>query len=208
MIRVMVVDDHTMFRQGIVSLPSTAGICEVVAEAGFGAVAVELARDLRPDIIVMDISMPDMDGIEAAKRIKAAGIDTGIILLTMHRGAELLEMAGETGIQGYLLKDDALSDLLYAIKAVLRGEKFTSASIKSGHAQPQEAMPLPASLTKREAEIIALAAQGLSSKEISEKLIISLRTVETHRFNIFEKLGLKNLPELVRYAIRTGLIEL
>jgi DNA-binding NarL/FixJ family response regulator len=203
----MVVDDHTIFRQGIVSLLNSAGICEVVAEAGSGLAAVDLAREIRPDIIVMDITMPDIDGIEAAKRIKAAGIDTGIILLTMHKGAELLKMAEDTGIQGYLLKDDALSDLLYAIKAVSRGEKFTSMSVKSG-SRPRAAMSPPSSLTRREVEIIALVAGGLSSREIAAKLFISVKTVETHRSNVMEKLGLKNLPELVKYALRRGIIAL
>ncbi|PKN67940.1 MAG: DNA-binding response regulator [Deltaproteobacteria bacterium HGW-Deltaproteobacteria-15] len=207
MMRVMVVDDHTIFRQGIVSLLNSAGICEVVAEAGSGLAAVDLAREIRPDIIVMDITMPDIDGIEAAKRIKAAGIDTGIILLTMHKGAELLKMAEDTGIQGYLLKDDALSDLLYAIKAVSRGEKFTSMSVKSG-SRPRAAMSPPSSLTRREVEIIALVAGGLSSREIAAKLFISVKTVETHRSNVMEKLGLKNLPELVKYALRRGIIAL
>ncbi|RJR36552.1 MAG: DNA-binding response regulator [Desulfobacteraceae bacterium] len=206
MIRVMVVDDHTIFRQGIVSLLNSSGICEVVAEAGCGIAAVELAKDLRPDIIVMDVTMPDIDGIEAARRIKAAGIETGIILLTMHRGAGLLEMARDVGIQGYLLKDDALSDLLYAMKAVSRGEKFTSISAKSD-SYPRAVAPPPSSLTRRETEIVALVARGMSSREIAEKLFISVKTVETHRSNVMEKLGLKNLPELVRYAVRNGIID-
>lgn len=207
MIRVMVVDDHTIFRQGIVSLLNSAGICEVVAEAGTGLAAVELAEGLRPDIIVMDISMPDMDGIEAARRIKTAEVDTGIILLTMHRGTELIQMAEDIGIRGYLLKDDALNDLVYAIKAIERGEKYMSPSMNSNRTKPKTTIPVTSSLTNREKEIIALIADGLTNKDIAEKLFISTRTVETHRSNIMEKLGLKNLSELIRYAIRNGIIE-
>lgn len=207
MVRVMIVDDHTIFRQGIVSLLRSTEGFEVIAEAGSGAAAVKLAQNLRPDIIIMDISMPDMDGIEAARRIKAAGVGAGIILLTMHSGAGLLEIASETGIEGYLLKDDAIDDLLYAIKAVLRGDRFISATLMR---EPDKKIAVPSSpspLTKREKEVVILIAEGLSSKEIAERLFISVKTVETHRANIMEKLGLKSIAEVVRYAARNGLIQ-
>ncbi len=209
MIRVLVVDDHALFRQGIVSLLSSTEDMEAVGEAGSGAAAVGLAMDLQPDIIILDVSMPDMDGIEAARRMKAAGIRAKIILLTMHKGTELLEMAADSGIQGYLLKNDAFTDLLYAVKAVLRGEKFTSVSLTQGPVKAHADIPhpYPSTLTTREVEIVALIAAGLSSKEIAAKLFISVKTVETHRANIMEKLGVRNVPELVRYAIRTGIIE-
>lgn len=205
MTRVMVVDDHTIFRQGIVSLLNSVEGYEVIAESGSGAGAVDMAKDLQPDVIVMDVSMPDMDGIEASRRMKAARIDAEIILLTMHKGDELLEMALDSGIKGYILKEDAFSDLLYAIKAILRGEKFISNSLRKAE---RPTVPfLPSSLTRREAEIVTLIAKGMSSKEIAKGLFISVKTVETHRVNIMEKLELKNLAELVRYAVRTGLVK-
>jgi len=207
MIRVLVVDDHALFRQGVVSLLASTDDMEAVGEAGSGAAALGLAVDLRPDIVILDVSMPDMDGLEAARRMKAAGVQAKIILLTMHKGAELLEMAADSGIQGYLLKTDAFTDLLYAVKAVLRGEKFTSASLRQNPVEPRAEIPHPSMLTTREVEIVALIASGLSSKEIATKLFISVKTVETHRANIMDKLGVKNLPELVRYAIRTGIVE-
>ncbi len=207
MIRVLVVDDHALFRQGVVSLLASTDDMEAVGEAGSGAAALGLAVDLRPDIVILDVSMPDMDGLEAARRMKAAGVQAKIILLTMHKGAELLEMAADSGIQGYLLKTDAFTDLLYAVKAVLRGEKFTSASLRQNPVEPRAEIPHPSTLTTREVEIVALIASGLSSKEIATKLFISVKTVETHRANIMDKLGVKNLPELVRYAIRTGIVE-
>ena len=207
MIRVLVVDDHALFRQGVVSLLASTDDMEAVGEAGSGAAALGLAVDLKPDIVILDVSMPDMDGLEAARRMKAAGVQAKIILLTMHKGAELLEMAADSGIQGYLLKTDAFTDLLYAVKAVLRGEKFTSASLRQNPVEPRAEIPHPSMLTTREVEIVALIASGLSSKEIATKLFISVKTVETHRANIMDKLGVKNLPELVRYAIRTGIVE-
>jgi two-component system response regulator NreC len=207
MITVLVVDDHTIFRQGIVSLLNTTEGFEAVAEAGSGSAAVGLAKDLKPQVILMDVSMPDMDGIEAARRIRAAGVDAQIILLTMHKGPELLELASDSGVRGFLLKNDAFSDLLYAIKAVVRGERFVSSSLAEPPVGRQVA-PVPAPpLTNREAEIVALIADGLTSKEIAERLVISVKTVETHRANIMEKLGVKNVPELVRYAIRAGIIQ-
>ncbi|RPI29031.1 MAG: DNA-binding response regulator [Acidobacteria bacterium] len=207
MTTVMVVDDHTMFRQGVVNALNGVEGYEVVAEASSGAAAVRLAKDLRPDVVVMDISMPDIDGIEAARRIRGASIESRIILLTMLRGSEFLDMAESAGIQGYLLKDDALSDLVYAIKAVCRGEKFTSASLVREMASQSRERSAPSGLSKREREVITLVVKGLSSKEIADHLFISVKTVESHRARIMEKTGAKNLPELVRYAIRAGLIQ-
>ncbi|RPI24614.1 MAG: DNA-binding response regulator [Acidobacteria bacterium] len=207
MITVLVVDDHTIFRQGIVSLLNTTEGVEAVAEAGSGSAAVALAKDLKPQVILMDVSMPDMDGIEAARRIRAAGVHTRVILLTMHRGPELLELAADSGIRGFLLKNDAFSDLLYAIKAVVRGERFVSSSLAETPGERPVARVSASPLTPREAEIVALIADGLTSKEIAEKLVISVKTVETHRANVMEKLGVKNVPELVRYAIRAGVIK-
>jgi len=207
MITVLVVDDHTIFRQGIVSLLNATEGVEAVAEAGSGSAAVGLAKDLKPHVILMDVSMPDMDGIEAARRIRAAGVDARVILLTMHGGSELLELASDSGIRGFLLKNDAFSDLLYAIKAVVRGERFVSSSLAETPGERQVAPVSPSPLTHREAEIVALIADGLTSKEIAERLVISVKTVETHRANVMEKLGVKNVPELVRYAIRVGIIQ-
>lgn len=204
MTRIMVVDDHTIIRQGIAGLLRSAGDFEVVAEAGTGQAAVRLATDLKPDIIIMDMSLPDMDGLEIARQIKAKGGKSEILFLTMHNDSGLHEMAQQIGAKGYLLKDDAMDDLLYAIRAVLRGERYTSGSLKEGAPDGPATHPGPA-LTHREKEIIALIAKGMSSKEIAEKLFISLKTVETHRSHIMEKLGVRSLADMVRYAIKSGL---
>ena len=208
MIRVVIVNDHPIFRQGIVSMLQSVDDIEVVGEAGSGTAAIILAQNIHPDIIIMDISLPELNGIEAAKRIKEQGIDTGIILLTMHKEAELLNMAQEFGIKGYLVKEDAIGDLIYAIRAVHRGDKFLSSSLNTGGTinlpkAPSASCPL----TEREREIVTCVANGLSSKEIATKLCISVKTVETHRANIMEKIDIKNLAELVRYAVKTGLVQ-
>ena len=207
--KIIVVDDHTIFRQGVTGMLKSVDGVEVIAEAGSGTAAVMLAENHQPDLIIMDIELPELDGLEAAKKIKAAGIKTSIIILTMHKEAELFAMASEEFIDGYLLKDDAFDELVYAIRAVLRGERFISSSLGEIKDKP---LIVPAFtdtiLTKREREIVAVVAEGLSNKEIAKKLYISVKTVESHRANIMDKLGLKNLAELVKYAVKSGIISL
>ncbi len=219
MTKIMVVDDHTIIRQGIAGLLNSVEGFEVVAEAGTGSAAVRFAVDLRPDIIIMDMSLPDMDGIETARQIIAKGVESGIIFLTMHNDSGLCETAMRAGGRGYLLKDNAMDDLLYAIKAVLRGELFTSVPLTNSSILPlakradgtsriggKGTTPLCTSLTKRETEIVALIAEGMSSKEIADKLFISIKTVETHRGHIMEKLGVRSVADITKYAIRSGLV--
>ena len=206
MTRIMVVDDHTILRQGVASLLKSVVDFDVVAEAGTGAAAVRLAADLSPDIIIMDMSLPDMDGLEAVRQIKEKGISGEIIFLTMHNDSGLYEMAQHLGVRGYLLKDDAMDDLIYAIKAVLRGERFTSGSLKTE--APAEHSPHPASpLTHRETEIVVLIGEGMSSRDIAEKLFISVKTVETHRAHIMEKLGVVSMADVIKYAMKSGLVK-
>ncbi len=210
MTKIMVVDDHTIIRQGIAGLLRSVEDFEVIAEAGTGAAAVRHASDLKPDLIIMDMSLPDMDGIETARRIKAEGIKSEIIFLTMHNDPGLHEMARQIGVRGYLLKDDAMDDLVYAIRAVLSGESFTSGSLKADTSATMqerdgETPAAHSSLTRREEEIVSLIASGMSSKEIADKLFISVRTVETHRGHIMEKLGVRSMAELIRYALNSGL---
>lgn len=156
----------------------------------------------------MDISLPDINGIEASKRIRQKEIDSAIILLTMHNDEGLCEMALEAGVKGYLLKEDAFDDLVYAVNAVVSGEKFISSSLGKDIARLPTLPPPPSPLTIREKEIVALIAEGLSSKEIAERLFISVKTVEKHRTNIMEKLGFKGMAEVVRYAIKNRLVHL
>jgi len=207
MTKIMVVDDHTIFRQGIVSLLGHVEGVEVLAETGSGRDAVRLAWELRPDVILLDISLPDIDGIETARRIRNLGIDAGIVLLTMHKEKGLLDIAREVGVSSYILKDDAFQDLVYAIKAVVRGDSFVSSSLLAGSPFKQGLPSTLSPLTRREKEIVYMIAQGLSSKEVAERLFISVKTVETHRARIMRKLELRNTADLVRYAVRTGLVQ-
>lgn len=205
MIRILVVDDHTIIRQGLIGMLRGVEGFEVVAEAGTGAAAIRFAQDINPDIVIMDMSLPDMDGLEAVRQIKGNGFTGKILFLTMHNDPGYYEAALQIGVTGYLLKDDAMDDLVYAIKAILRGDRFASGSLKTA---PVARLPLQpdSGLTQRENEIVALIAGGNSSKEIAEKLFISVKTIETHRANIMHKLGLKGASDLTKYAIRAGLI--
>lgn len=201
MLRVLVVDDHTILRQGITGLLGSAAEIKVVAEAGTGEEAVALHRELAPDIIIMDVTLPGIDGLEAARRIRAQGGESRIIFLTMHHDAGLCAAALRIGAQGFLLKDDALDDLLAAIAAVERGAIFISETLRAeGKREP--AGPL----TPRETEVVTLIAAGCTSKEIATRLFISSKTVEVHRTNIMSKLGVKNAAELVRYTYNSGLV--
>ena len=207
MTRIIVVDDHTIIRQGIAGLLKNIKGFEVIAEAGTGKAAVKLVQELNPELVIMDMSLPDMDGLEAVRQIKENNFKGEIVFLTMHNDPGLCEAAARMGAKGYLLKDDAMDDLLYAIKAVMRGERFTSGALKadSPDSLSGKAGATPPLLTKRESELVALIAGGFSSKAIAEKLFISLKTVETHRSNIMQKLGLKCVADVTKYAIKTGL---
>jgi two-component system, NarL family, response regulator NreC len=207
MIRILVVDDHKIFRQGVVGLLDSEGPFEVIAEAGTGMDALRLAQDLQPDVVLMDIALPDFDGIEAARRMSEAGVDTRIILLTMFIEPDFTNKSSVANIKGYLIKEDAFDDLVYAIKAVARGERFVSSSLDKPQTINTVNAFLGPPLTSREKEIVALIAEGFTSKEVAEKLYISHKTVENHRSNIMEKLELKGLADLVRYAIRVGIIK-
>jgi len=201
MIRILVVDDHKILRQGIVGLLKSAGDFEVAGEAGTGEAAVRLARDLNPDVIVMDLSLPGIDGLEAARQIFAQGVTSEIVFLTMHNDPGMCQAAAKIGVRGYLLKDDAMDDLFYAIKAVLRGEHFTSGSVTPSLLLPDFSGP---ALTGREKEIAAMIVEGLNSRQIATSLQISLRTVEAHRSHILEKLGCRNVVDLIKYVLGSG----
>ncbi len=203
MTTVLLVDDHTILRQGVASLLRSAPDLNVIAEARTGAEAVQRATDLQPDLIVMDMSLPDIDGIEAGRRIRQAGCASEIIFLTMHNDPGLVEAAFEIGARGYLLKDDTMDDLLYAVRAVLRGERFTSVSLTTG--ETRGARPSSTELSRREREVVSLIAAGLTSKEIASRLSISVKTVETHRARIMQKLGVRKSADVIRYALTAGL---
>ena len=215
-IRVLLAEDHNVVREGLRLLLTAQPDIEVVSEATTGREAVVLARDDCADVAVLDISMPDLDGLQAASRIRAECPETQILILTMHESDAYFFRALEVGAAGYVLKKAASEDLIKAVRAVARGEAFFYPSLArklldnylehTGH----EALPGPHGydeLSEREREIMFLLVRGLSNQEIAEKLVISPSTVQTHRTHILQKLGLETTIDLVRYAIRHGLIE-
>ncbi len=209
MTKVIVVDDHAMVRQGVVSFLKTIEDLEVVGEVATGMAAIKLALDLRPDIIIMDMLLPDIDGIKTARAMKRNDLKSEIIFLTMCDDTVTYETALSIGAKGYILKNDPMEELLYAIKAVLRGERFASSCLGSS-ASPKRISPegyLFDELTEREIEIVTLIAEGLSSREIGEKLFISAKTAQKHRANIMTKLGFRRSQEIIKLAFRCGLIK-
>ena len=212
-IRILLADDHNIMRRGLRLLLERQPGFEVVAEAADGRQAVQAAEAAKPDIVVLDIAMPNMSGIEAAQRIRASLPLAAVIILSMHADEGYVLRALKVGAKGYLLKDSAESDLIDAIKAVSEGKAFFSPEIskilvedyvrdmrKRGAEDSYEL------LTSREREILHMLAEGKSNKDIATLLDLSLYTVETHRRNLQDKLNLHSLAELILYAVRKGLI--
>lgn len=205
MIRVVLADDHRIFREGLHRLLSSTGDVEVVGQTGNGMDALKLIFELKPDIAVVDISMPKLDGIEVVREVKRGNLGTKIIILTMHNDELTAREAIYHGASGFIIKENAFEDLMGAIKTVFAGGTFLSPSITGGVLDSQTDVK-HSSLSYREREVLALIAKGLTNKEVAERLFISIKTVETHRYRIMQKLGLHNTAELVRYAIRKGII--
>jgi len=209
MIRVIVADDHIIFRQGLLKLLQSAEGIMIAGEAGDGKEALAMIVKESPDIAVLDISMPGLSGIEISKELNARGSATKVVYLTMHNDVLTAQKALTSGVvSGYILKDDAFEDLIYAVKAVTAGGKFISPSIFDKILQPSPIRAVEKNiLTEREREILKLIASGLTNRKIADKLSISIKTVETHRARILQKLDFHTTVELVKYAIRTGLLE-
>ena len=209
---VLLVDDHAMFRAGIRALLEAEGAVEVIGEASSGDEAVDMVRELKPDVVVMDLSMPGSNGLEATRRISALGLDTHVLVLTVHAEEEYLLPVVDAGASGYLTKTSADTDLLEAIRVVARGQvslppKATSLLLKRYRASESEDSVGLKALSDREREVLGLTAEGFSSRAIGEKLFISPKTVDTYRGRIMEKLGLGHRSELVRFALRVGLLK-
>lgn len=212
-ISVVLADDHVVLRAGIRSLLEAESDIEVVGEASTGDEAVDMARTLEPAVIVMDLSMPGSGGLEATRRIIALELPTRVLVLTMHAEEEYLVPVLEAGASGYLTKTTADRSLIDAIRVVARGEVYlppqaTSRLLREYKAAGQkDGAAALHQLSPREQEVLALTAEGYSSKEIGEKLFISPKTVDTYRSRIMEKLGLNHRSELVRFALRAGLLK-
>ena len=209
MIKVLLVDDHTIFRQCIATKIKEHPEYKIIAETGSGIASIELAQQLNPDVIIMDISLPDINGIEASRRIKEKGIGSKIILLSMYKYTEIINHSEDVEIEAYLLKEDTFEDLIYAINAVLQGNRYVSSSLLKHKSKSSAcSQSLPSTLSAREQEITELISEGLTTKEIAQRLCISAKTVETHRARIMEKLKVKNVAELIKQAIRLGIIKI
>lgn len=210
--RILIADDHALFRAGLRALLETEDSVEVVGEAGSGEEAVTRALELRPDLVIMDLSMPGMNGLEATRRITALDIGVVILVLTVHAEEEYLVPVVEAGASGYLTKTSADRDLLEAIRTVARGEVFLPAQATAlllkqvRDAGDTNNGPSLTELSPREREVLALTAEGFSSSEIGKKLFISPKTVDTYRARIMEKLQLNHRSELVRFALKVGLL--
>ncbi len=211
--RILIADDHVLFRDGLRSLLQDERRLEVVGEAADGDEAVERARELKPDVILMDLSMPGSSGLDAIRRLAALGLDARILVLTMHAEDEYLLPTIEAGASGYLTKTSADKDLVEAIRVVSRGEVYlpptaTTLLLKKYRSRDDDDASVGlGKLSSREKEVLALTAEGFSSSEIGKKLFLSPKTVDTYRARVMEKLGLKHRSELVRFALRSGLLK-
>lgn len=213
-IRILLVDDHKMMRDGLRSVLASDPEIEVIGEAADGRTAIELARTLRPDLVVMDIGMHEMNGIEATQRIKAESPEVMVIALSTYTDRRYVQRALEAGASAYVAKVSAFDELQRAVRAVVEGGSYLSPEVAGLAASPQLERPHAGSRTAyqrlgaREREVLQLVAEGLTSGEIAQRLTLSTRTVDTHRRNIMRKIGLHSVAELTRFAISEGMTAL
>ena len=218
MLRILIADDHEVARRGVRALLESHAGWEVCAEAGDGRDAVEQAFITKPDVVLLDIGMPNLNGLEAARQISAALPDAGILILTMHDTDNMVREVLRAGARGFLLKSDAGRDLIAAVEAVgLQRTFFTprvSQMVLNGFLDRERKNDSPAPveftgdlLTSREREVIQLLAEGRTSKEVAVTLNLSVKTAETHRTNLMRKLNLHSVADLTRYAVRNGIVQ-
>jgi DNA-binding NarL/FixJ family response regulator len=213
-LRILVVDDHAVVRRGIRALLESREDWEVCGEAATGRDAVEQCRRLRPDIVVMDLSLPDLNGLDATRQILEGATNTEVLVLTMHHSEELARDVLRAGARGYVLKSDADENLIAAVDSLRQHKSFLTSAVaefvlddyvrRADSAKDEIAM---VALTPREREIVQLVAEGQTIKEAAAKLGLSVKTIESHRANIMKKLRLRSVSEIVRYAIRNKIVE-
>jgi len=212
-IRVLLADDHRILREGLKGLLEQEPDLEVVGEAEDGLAALRMTRDVKPDVLLLDIAMPKLNGIEVARRVMAAQPSTKIVVLTMHSDSRYVREMLALGVSGYLLKDCAFDEVVDAIRVVGAGRVFLSPEIggvvadmvRQGGGDADDPLAV---LTIREREVLQLLAEGYSGREVGERLHISAKTVETHRRHIMEKLGIRTIAGLTKYAVKAGLTHL
>jgi len=202
--KIVLADDHVMFRQGIKQIVREIEGLEVIGEADDGLELLQLLQELRPDLIILDISMPNLRGLEAAREIKRLYPKSKVLLLTMHKRKEFVRQGLAHGVDGFLLKEDADIELLRAIRTIEQGEKYFSPLLSATLADLALEKEKPSLLSIREKEVLKLLAEGKNNREIAELLHISKYTVRRHRSNIMKKLGIKSLAHLLKYAFSQG----
>jgi len=212
-VRIVIAEDHTILREGLRSLLSSEPNFEIVGEAEDGREAIKCVEKFRPDLILTDLSMPRMNGMEAIKEIKTQSPKTKVLVLTVHKAEEYILATFRAGANGYLLKDSTHAELVMAVKKVLSGKQYISPEISEkvieGYLEGKKTLKSQTSwetLTQREREILKLIAEGYKNKEIAEDLCISVKTVEKHRANLMEKLDLHSIQALTAFAIEKGLV--
>ena len=209
MTRVLLADDHKILRQGLRTLLEQEKDIQVVGEADNGRSSVKLTGELAPDVVIMDVAMPDLNGIDATRRIAEAEPRTRVLALSMHSDGRYVKGMLQAGARGYILKDCAAEELTHAIRTVMAGQVYVSpgvtGAIVNDYVRQLSAADGPATLTRREREVLQLLAEGGSTANIAAGLHLSVKTIETHRKRIMDKLGLRSIAELTKYAIREGI---
>src|ERR1700724_376807 len=214
-LRILIADDHDLMRRGIKGMLQSHAGWEICGEAHTGREAVTQAEQLKPDIAILDISMPDLNGVDAAKRIRKASPDTEVLILSVHYSDQLIRDILEAGVRGYIVKSDSDRDLVIAVETLANHKPFFTpratevmlTNFNEGKTKADLLETMRDRLTSREREIVQLLAEGKSSKEVASSLNISVKSAETHRANIMRKLQLHTVSELVRYAIRNQIVE-
>jgi DNA-binding NarL/FixJ family response regulator len=214
-LRILIADDHDLVRRGVKALLQAHADWQICGEAVTGREAVAKAQELKPDIVILDISMPDLNGVEAARRIRKASANTEVLILSMHYSDQLIREIVDAGVRGYIVKSDSDRDLIIAVETLAKHRPFFTplatdvilSKFNAGGPVTDVPESIRDRLTSREREIVQLLAEGKSSKEIASSLNLSVKTVETHRANIMRKLDMHNVSELVRYAVRNQIIE-
>lgn len=214
--KIILIEDHPLFREGIKTILSRNSRYEVVGEAGTGREGIRLVIEIKPELVLLDLSLPDRRGLSLINDIIRSSPKTGILIVSMHSNIDHIVKSFQSGAMGYIVKESAADTLLAALETVIQGDYYMDTSVsqkvvqKIARIAPKKSIPEPCGyevLTPREQEVLALLAEGLNSRTVSEKLYISQKTVENHRANIMRKLGLHNSVELVRYAAKIGLID-
>ncbi len=215
--RIIIIDDHPLFREGIKTILNRQPKYEVVGETGTGREGLQMVKDLKPDLVLLDLSLPDIRGLELIKDILKSSVKTGIMIVSMHSKIDYIVKSFQYGAMGYVVKESAAETLLVAIEHIIKGDYYMDTSVSQKVVKKLATLPAkksisvkPAyeSLTPREQEVMAMLAEGLNAVQIADKLFISSKTAENHRSNIMRKLGLHSTIELVRYAAKIGLIDI